>query len=137
PAFIKYCLDFRCIAPERLLAKHCRAVIERPEALLGMQRARRCDHDSVATEREQFVQGTDQLRVRRKLGRPPRHFFALVTDADSLRLTGGKHRFHTVAADPSRSEEAQPDHAGVTTALTKLPGRSRVAFRASSKWPSG
>src|SRR4051794_22648629 len=101
-----------------------------------MERVRGCDHQSIKVERQQLVERAGLARIGRKFQRLRERARVRVANADCCGMPASEHRLHAIAADPPRSEKAQPHH-GTTTALTKLPGRSRVASRAAPSRSSG
>ena len=137
PRSIEHGRHLNRVPPERLLAKNCGACLERSNALLRVHPARSGDHHAIGLQRKQFVERIHDRCVGRELLRVERHFFIRIANGDRLRRSGAEHRLHAVAADPSGSEKTEPDHVGTTTALTKLPGRSRVASSASASFSSG
>ena len=100
-----------------------------------MERARRCDHEAVKLAAEKLLKRAGALCSGSELERLGEVFRIGVADRDRVRLASRQHRLHAIAADPAGAEETQPH--GTTTAFTKLPGRSRVAFSASPSLSSG
>ena len=138
--------------PQRFLAEDRGTPFERPDRLLRMHRARRCDHHAVEARAQEAVQSPDLLRAgrqspalrppsratgrrwRRRLRRQSRGSPA-GDGVRSIRLPGSRcagERGHT-RLRLVRSLH----HQGVTRALRNPSGRSRVASRASPRRSSG
>ena len=149
----KDALHFRRAAAEWLLAEDGNDALQRRNRLLCMKRTRGGDDQPVQVALQQRCQAVRRLRaghqcagfVQLLRGRIAQH------GIQRLRL---HERAHAMAADPPRAEEADAQglvgqcisaghstgclgHHGHISALTKLPGRSRVAFSASASCSSG
>ena len=104
------------------------ARLESGDGLVGVQRARRRDHDAVEVLFEQLVERGERVRQRRV-----RHCGDLGVGGDGI---------HARPADPADAEEAEPracpDRAhGATHAFTNPAGRVLAASNASASRSSG
>jgi hypothetical protein len=135
PRGVHHCLHFGGGAAERLLTEYCDACFQRPDRLLGMQRAGSGNDDAVQTQCQQLLKATDPLCTGRELRCLRCHLVGRIGKGDRLDA-GLDHRGHAVPPDPAGAQKADA-HQKVTSALVKLPGRSRVALSASPKRSSG
>ncbi len=139
-------------ASQGLLAEDRDPGLEGPDRLLGVQGARGGDHQAVQPRVQKGVEIRRHLAVGGELHRLGDHGGRGVGDRGGLDRPGGQHGLHAMAADPAHAQEAQPGPRGrrrlrpphrdglahgVTRALRKPSGRSRVALSASSSRSSG
>jgi len=130
--------DLRFGPAQRLLAEHRHPAAQRLDGLLGVQRARGRDDDSLQALLEQRGEARDEARAGNGFERRARDVGRGVGDRDHLRGAAAGDRFHPVAPDPADAEEAEPRTAHVrTNALRNPSGRVRTASNASPRRASG